>query len=359
MSQNWMRYFELQLLNKEGKGIGLSDFKVIFRIEWNDTKWPRVATIKVYNLSPDTSNRIMGEEFTKIQLMVGYEGMAAPVNISDVGKVRSINPEQAGQMDGKNYALLFQGDIRFTIKGCDNLTDSWVQIQALGDHEAFLYARTKKTLAAGYNVETLLNAAMEGFNAFGVTKGIIGPLPDTVFPRSRTIYAASHVVMDQVAEMCNATWQLVDGQVQMIPVDRYIDTVVVLNGDTGLIGRPEQTMGGGVNVRCLINPNIRINTLIHIDQASIYRAAFSTSQIAQSTGRMMETNDNGYYVVKDTGAGIPPASIAADGMYIVKSIFCIGDTRGKEWYMDLMCFAVGSADPMSGEALRRFETNNQ
>lgn len=33
MSQNWMRHFELQLLDQQGSGISLSDFKVTFRIE--------------------------------------------------------------------------------------------------------------------------------------------------------------------------------------------------------------------------------------------------------------------------------------------------------------------------------------
>ena len=33
MSQNWMRHFELQLLDQKGSGISLSDFKVTFRIE--------------------------------------------------------------------------------------------------------------------------------------------------------------------------------------------------------------------------------------------------------------------------------------------------------------------------------------
>ncbi|KTR50793.1 bacteriophage protein, partial [Pantoea ananatis] len=69
MSQNWMRHFELQLLNDKGDGIALTDLKVTFNIQ----KMPAtifngfVGDFKIYNLSPATQNRIMSQEFTRIQ----------------------------------------------------------------------------------------------------------------------------------------------------------------------------------------------------------------------------------------------------------------------------------------------------
>lgn len=114
---------------------------------------------------------------------------------------------------------------------------------------------------------------------------------------------------------------------------------------------PQQTMGGGVNVRCLINPNIRINGLIQLDQASVYRAALGNSEIAQSPGRITETEENGNRVL--TGTTSQAASIATDGVYIVKAIDYTGDTRGQAWYMDLMCFARGSRDLVNTSAMQK------
>jgi len=51
-----------------------------------------------------------------------------------------------------------------------------------------------------------------------------------------------------VADQCNANWQIVDGQAQMVSTDKYIHEAIVLNSRTGLIGMPQQTMGAGVNV---------------------------------------------------------------------------------------------------------------
>lgn len=49
--------------------------------------------------------------------------------------------------------------------------------------------------------------------------------------------------------------------VHIVPDDKYIQEAIVLNANTGLIGMPQQTMGAGVNVRCLINPNIKLGGL--------------------------------------------------------------------------------------------------
>lgn len=350
MSINWMRHFELQLLDRNGQGVSLSDFKVTFQIEWADTKWPRVANVKIYNLSTDTTNKILGEEFAKMRIIAGYDGIAPDVDASQVGVAREISPDKVGQSSGQNYGLIFEGDIRFTVTGKDNITDSWVLVQAIGDHEAFLYANTITTLSAGYTVADLYAATMKDFNAFGVTQGITGEMPATVFPRGRTIYNASRNVMDEIAKMCSATWQLVDGQVQMVPENNYIHEAVVLNADTGLIGMPQQTMGGGVNVRCLINPNIRINGLIQLDQASVYRAVVSNGDIAQSQARIGTSEYNGNVESDTLPSKAQAASIATDGVYIVKAIDYTGDTRGQSWYMDLMCFARGSREMLNNAA---------
>ena len=99
---------------------------------------------------------------------------------------------------------------------------------------------------------------------------------------------------------------MIDGKLQMVNENKYIHEAIVLNSETGLIGMPQQTMGAGVNVRCLINPNIRINGLIQLDQASVYRTALSDSEVAQSGGRISETDQNGNRVVAGSCSS-PPA----------------------------------------------------
>lgn len=351
MTMNWMRHFELRLLDDAGQGIALSDFKVTFTIDWFNSTWPRVATLKIYNLSRDTMSRITSTEFSRITIIAGYDGLAPPVSESQVGQVMDVSPDQIGQTRGENYGEIFNGEIRFTITGRDNPTDIFTLIQAIDGHKAFNEAVSSGSLASGYKLSDVHTLLMRDFSPFGITQGVTGQFPDRVMPRGRVFYGMTRDYMSNVAAQCTANWQFVDGQAQMVPEDKYLHEAIVLNSATGLIGMPQQTMGAGVNVRCLINPNIRVNGLIQLDQASVYRTQLSNDEIQKSAARITESSENGNLTVGGTIQ--QPASVATDGVYIVQSISYTGDTRGNPWYMDLMCMARGARDLQSNSALQR------
>lgn len=67
--------------------------------------------------------------------------------------------------------------------------------------------------------------------------------------------------------------------------------------------------------------------------------------------RITDQNTDGNITLSGTTA--QPASIATDGVYVVKGIMYTGDTRGQPWYMDMMCEARGAADMPSSTALQR------
>lgn len=352
MSQNWMRHFELQLVDNNGQGIELSDFKVTFTIDWfNISSASRVGTFKIYNLSADTVNRITGQEFSKVRLIAGYDGIAPEVSASDVGTVREVDAADVGQSDGRNYGLIFSGEIRYSVTGKDSPIDSYVLIQAADTDLAFATSITSQTLAAGYTVADVNRALMKDFEAKGATEGLTPEMPATVFPRGRVLFGMTRHLMDNVAGQCGATWQFVDGQRQMVANNEYVHDAIVLNSATGLIGMPQQTIGNGVNVCALINPNIRVNGLIQLDQASVYRTALSNNDIAMAGGQITDQNTDGNITLSGTTA--QPASIATDGVYIVRGIMYTGDTRGQAWYMDMMCEARGAADLRSASSLQR------
>lgn len=351
MTVNWMRHFELRLLDDNGQGISLSDFKVTFAIDWFNSMWPRVATLKIYNLNRDTMSRITGSEFSRITIIAGYDGLVPPVSESQVGQVTDVYSDQTGQTQGQNFGEIFNGEIRFTITGRDNPTDIFTLIQSIDGHQAFNEAVSSGSLSAGYKLSDVHTMLMRDFSPFGITQGVIGQLPDRVMPRGRVFYGMTRDYMSNLAAQCNANWQFVDGRAQMVPEDKYLHEAIVLNSKTGLIGMPQQTMGAGVNVRCLINPNIRVNGLIQLDQASVYRTQLPNDEIQRSQARITESSNDGNLSLGGTIA--QPASVATDGVYIVQSISYTGDTRGNPWYMDLMCMARGAKDLLSSSAITR------
>lgn len=363
MSTNWMRHFELQLVGDNGQGISLSDFKVTFNIERNDNKWPATATLRVYNLSTDTQNRIMKREFSKIKIIAGYDGLAPDVPASDVGVVHEVSASEQGHTNGTNYGVIFSGDIRFTVTGKDNPVDSWVLIQACDSMEAFTKAFINTTLSKGYTAADVYALLMKTLEPYGITRGIVPVFPPTVYPRGKAFFGMVHSYLDNLAEQCNASWQFNYGKVDMVAKDVAAHQAVVLNADTGLIGMPQQTIGAGVNVRCLINSNIALHGLIQLDQASIYRSSLQNQDLY--AGGFNETKDaNGNLIpigkIKDDNGNLidapplaQPASVATDGVYIVRYISYTGDTRGQAWYMDLACEARGAADVPSGSFLQK------
>jgi hypothetical protein len=208
----------------------------------------------------------------------------------------------------------------------------------------------KTTVAAGWKYDQLFSLGMESYKPYGITTGAIPEFPATEFPRGRVLYQNSSELMNNIAKQCNGNWWYENNQVNIVPDDKYIEEAIVLNSQTGLIGMPQQTMGAGVNVRCLINPNIKLGGLIRLDQASVYRAALSNEQIGQSPGALKESATDGNIYVD----GIPGGQLAAintDGDYIVGSIDYTGDTRGQAWYMDLLCLAKGAKDLLNSKGI--------
>lgn len=316
MSQNWMRHFELKLLDRDDEEIQLNDFKVTFRIDWRDDSSPVVADVKIWNLSDNLCNRLMKKEYSQMTIVAGYDGGGE-------------NEED------HNYGTLFSGEIRFAVKGRDDLKDTWIQLQAAGNYSAWIDMTTETTLAGGHTVADINRLMMRDFNTRGITQGVTGAMPEVVYPRGRVMMRPAREQMDLVAEMCAATWQMVEGQLRMVPVDNYIDNVVELNGGSGLVGMPQLTLNGQVNVKCLINPDIQLNSLIKLTENQVYSPLPASMKL---DGKLPEKTQPGPESSKPGIDGL--------GEYIVRAITYKGDTRGSDWYMEMTCEAKGDKQPL-------------
>jgi len=352
MSVNWMRYCELLLEDASKASITLGDLSVEFEINTDVQSSGSTATISLYNLSAETRNAIMSGKYKKLRLIAGYTGVLPdkreeePV-IPDymVGKVVENPPVKP---DGPHYGEIFSGEIRYAFinkigSKADTQTspESVLKIQAIDGHQAAMEAAVNTTVAAGYDASAIHRLTLRSFNPYGVTAGATGTMPPTRFPRGRVLYQTASRVMDNVAAQCRATWQFVDGKLQMVPEESYLDRIVVLNSQTGMVGAPELTTEG-IKIQCLIDPTLRLHGLVHINQAmlnstrnameSVNRAAAEKREAAQQSKAQPQAAPQG-----EQKKAQPPADIAADGVYIVKGILYEGQTRGTKWYMTLTC----------------------
>jgi hypothetical protein len=113
----------------------------------------------------------------------------------------------------------------------------------------------------------------------------------------------------------------------MVAMSGYLPgEAVELNALSGMIGIPEQT-DNGIKVRSLLNSKLRIGGSIKINNNDI--------------NQTIQQNPSAAPVPFNQWTGIQLlAKVSDDGIYKLYVIEHSGDTRGQEWYSDLICLAV-------------------
>lgn len=300
----WMRRCSLLLLDGGDEALELSDLHVQFDIKQEDIGSPDNARIRVENLSRDMESQVQ-KRYQRVVLQAGYWG--AP------------------------YGVLFTGTIKQFRKGRADAKTTYLEILAADGDIAYNYALLSETLAAGSTPKQRADAIVKKMSEKDTKPGNID-MPNTggITPRGKVLFGLGRVLLRQITNDRGASWNMLRGKLNITPLDGYLPgEAVVLSATTGLIGRAEQTEQG-VLARCLINPQIRVGGLVMIDNKSINTIEAAPGEVI--AGGQMPFDRYG-----------PPqrfADIAADGLYRVYVAEFSGDTRGHEWYCDLIALAV-------------------
>ncbi len=288
-AQQFGRVCTLIVYGRDQSGLDLSELHIKFAVKRSDTMTPNSADIRVYNLEEQTALRIR-KEFTKVVLQAGYEG---------------------------NFGVIFQGNIKQVIIGRESATDTFIDIVAGDGDRAYNFAIVNTTIAAGSTQSDQVTAAIGAMTPKGVTAGHLGEMPPEKLPRGKVMYGNARNYLRDVAQSSDKSWSIQDEKVTFVPKKSYLPGErVVLTSKTGMIGTPNQT-NEGVNVKCLLNPMIKIGGRIEIDNASIARYKINLT-------------------VPNSAANIP-APLTADGVYYVLVAEHTGDNRGIDWYTSMIC----------------------
>ena len=286
-----------------GVSLDLSDLRIRFRVTRADTQSPHHAEIRVYNLSAQTAKALRAlQEAGQIVLQAGYPG---------------------------NMAQIFTGQIRQVRQGKESSILSFVDLVAADGDQAYSYSVINQAIAAGSTPQRRLDALLAATVEHGIVAGYTPPLTGGSLPRGKVMFGMTRDYLRDFAGGQNATWFVENGEINMLPVRATLPyPAIVLNANTGMIGLPTQTIDGIV-VRCLLNPDIRIGGQVQIDNQSIQQAALSVDYTALN-----------YF-----------PSLDADGYYKVVSVNHQGDTRGQEWYSELICQGVDGSASISKNVL--------
>lgn len=299
MSDQWIRKCVL-VVSAGGKGLDLSQMRIVFKTFQSDARTPNHAIIRVYNLSDDTAQRVQ-REFTDVTLQAGYEN--------------------------GHFGVIFKGTIKQVRRGRINATDTYTDVLAADGDLAYTQAVINKSIARATATDQR-DAARQAMN---IPNGYVADLPQSALSRGKVLFGMAGDTLSTVADTAGMTWSIQGGELVMIGLTSYRPgEAVVLNSATGLIGLPEQTEAG-ISVRCLLNSNLRIGSLVRIDNASVQRA-FLGPEFLFTPGRLEDVK------------GFQP-KIADDGYYRIYCCEFDGDTRGAPWYANLICLAVDKSAP--------------
>lgn len=287
--------------------LDLSDLRIKFSVKKTTGQTPNIANIRVYNVAMSTMTAIQ-KQYVTVTLQAGYES-------------------QSG--------VIFSGDIRQTIIGRESGTDSFFDILASDGAAAYNYAFISTSLLAGTSAQDDVNACAAVMTPMGVSVGQNSKVPATQKrPRGKVLHGACKDHLRRTAQTTNVNWSIQDGKLTFIPFTGYLPgQAVVINQLNGMIGTPQQTFEG-VNVKCLLNPNLNVGTRIQLNNSTVQRLAINLT-----TANTLPSIPSATNVSSNTAAAIP-IPLTTDGIYYVAALDFAGDTRGTEWYASIVSYQV-------------------
>lgn len=285
-------------------GLDLSKFRIKFSVNNADIESPNSAHIRVYNLTPGTIQAIRGE-FSGVVLSAGYEQ--------------------------GNYGNIFTGTIKQFRVGRENATDSYLDILAADGDVLYTQGIINASYRAGATPRQLLDDIGNKVPDGGVDYGAL--TSDKQFypmPRGSVQFGMARARFRNVVTSLDAGWSIENNTMIVTDNTGYRDGVAVeINVGTGLIGVPQQ-IDQGIRLQCLLNSRIRIGG----------RVKLNNNEILQ----LWQQNPDAAPVAFNTYGGVQSiAPLSQDGMYRAFAVEHDGDTRGSNWYSDIICLAVNES----------------
>ena len=333
MSNQFIRKVSLLVRTDADSFLDLSEFRIKFQSSNTDYENPNNLTVRIYNLSDETINKIK-TAISKSSL----EWQRIVTAQQQPNSSQSINPNtyydiviNAGYVNG-NYGVIFQGNVKQFKNGRENNKDNYLDIYAADGDFGFINGVINTTLAAGTTVAQQaqkLADSMPGVDIDGYSSAPAIDQQHTPSLRGKTLAGMSRFYLRNLASRLNTSWSIENGKILMIPIKSYrIGEAVIINVNTGLIGLPEQT-DNGINLTILLNSALRIGGLIKLNNAEIPELSQSNPNQPLKFDSLSQVQAN--------------SLISKDGIYRVYGIEHVGDTRGQEWYSNVTCLAVDTS----------------
>lgn len=301
MTRQYLRKLSVILANND-TALDISALRVVFKIKQWDLQTPNNAVITAYNMSRETQDRIQ-REFSRVILQAGYEG--------------------------GRFGTIFEGTLVQSFAGRENATDTFFTMVASDGDQGLNFGVVSTSIAAGSTHADATRAAIAAMAPHGVSEGYMAPEVSAghPLPRGRVLFGMASDHLRNIARNTDTNFSIQNGKAQFLPKEGYLPgPAVVLTAATGLIGLPIRTQDG-ITLRCLLNPEIKVGSPIQLDNRSVQQLPASTSQAGVLASLNLQAS----------------VRFSEDGFYRILAIDHVGDSRGNDWYSDII--AISLRDP--------------
>lgn len=307
----YLRQLRLIVFNDQN-ALDLSALRVQFRTSQWDTATPNLLEARVWNLSPQTVKSVL-KEYTKVTLEAGYQ-------------------------NGR-FAIVFSGDIKQFRRGRENAIDSFLDIFAADMDPYHQYGIFNYNLPKGTSVVDQWKKQNEEAQKYGVQPGQqqLGQGTGGILPRGKVVSGQAIWAHRQTARNLDATWSIQNGKLTLAQKKGYLPgDIIKINAQSGMIGQPEAT-DQGIVVTVLLNPSIQIGQRIQINNADINQTLWPGETSSGTPSGLAARGITGW---PNIGEFTYYADVTDDGVYRVLVVEHRGDTRGNDYYSDLVCLAL-------------------
>lgn len=278
------RRYRILISDGESKAFEVSQLRCTFNIVRNVLLEPNYSEVTIYNLNAQTENAII-KEGMRIIVEAGYEG--------------------------DQYGIIFDGDVLQPIREKESGVTYKLTINSIDGDKFMNFGLANFSILRGQSQRDVVENVVNKATIPSQLGSISSEIGEAKLTRGKVVFGMAKDILRQVAKTNAATCYVDGGKVNIIkPTDLPKGEVIDLSPTTGLIGTPTQT-NYGAEIKCLINPSIKLNSLVHIDNSLIK--------------------------ARQTGLNEIQNPLDSDGLYRINQITYTGDTRGNDWYMTLDC----------------------
>ncbi|WP_027633390.1 phage protein [Clostridium hydrogeniformans] len=236
------RRYRITVSDSKGNAIDVSQLHCTFNITKTIQMEPNTSEITIYNLNAQTENTIMISG-VRVTIEAGYEGI--------------------------QFGLIFDGDILQTIREKEGSTTYKLTIIALDSDRAINFDIANFSITRGQTARSMVDHIVSKAQNPISLGSISNQLSGQTLTRGKVFFGKSSDYLRQIAKSNNMQYYMDNGTLNLINMDDLPEgEIFELSPKSGLIGTPEQT-DYGISGQCLLNPQIKLNSLIHVDNSLV------------------------------------------------------------------------------------------